>query len=53
VETAGFQYIGAGLVSFQLRQFRVRYTVNFDDQLSVEGYEIDDIPIYRVLAATS
>ena len=50
METAGFQYIGAGLISFQLRRFRVRYAVNFDDQFSVECYEIDDIPIYGVLA---
>ena len=50
METAGFQYIGADFISFQFRRFGMCYAVNFDDQFSVEGYEIDDISIDGVLA---
>ena len=50
METAGFQYIGADFISFQFRRFGMCYAVNFDDQFSVERYEIDDISIDGVLA---
>jgi hypothetical protein len=45
VEAAGFQDGGPGFISCSLRRFGVRYAVNFDDQFSVESYEIDDVPV--------
>ena len=51
MESASFEQRGSSIVTLDLRRRGMRHAVDFDNQLSVECDEVDDVPIDRMLAA--